>query len=101
MLAERTVYRRDFRVTPVALWVVQRASGVLLGPLVALHILVPGLAMNAGLNALLLLVVLAHGYGGLRRLAAARTKNALYTATAIAWCVAVALFGLLLVTAGA
>ena len=99
MWAERTVYARAFRVTPVAVWVVQRASGVLLGPLVALHILVPGLAMNAALNALLLLVVVAHGYGGLRRLTTAKAMNALYITGAIAWSLAVALFGLLVVIA--
>ena len=100
MLAERTVFRRTFRVTPMALWVVQRASGVLLGPLVALHILLPGLASNGVLNALLLAVVLAHGYGGIQRMAAAKPKNALCMLGAVAWTMAVGLFGLLIVSAG-
>jgi hypothetical protein len=100
MWAERTVYQRAMRVTPVAAWVVQRASGVLLGPLVALHIAVPGLAMSAVLNGVLLLMLLVHGYTGVRRLAAAKNWNALYKWTAIAWCIAVGLFGSLVVTAG-
>jgi succinate dehydrogenase/fumarate reductase cytochrome b subunit len=100
MWAERTVYQRAFRATPVALWVLQRASGVLLGPLVALHILVPGLALSSVLNGVLLLVLLVHGYSGVCRLGAAKTKNALYKTTAIAWCIAVALFGSLVVLAG-
>ncbi len=100
MLAERTVYQRAFRVTPVALWVVQRASGILLGPLVALHVLVPGIGRNAVLNGALLLLLLVHGYSGVRRMAAATSTNALYKTTAIAWCIAVALFGTLIVLTG-
>ena len=101
MLAERAVFNRMFRVTPVWIWVLQRASGVLLGPLVAIHILVPGLAMNAALNALLLAVVLAHGYSGVRRMAAIQPKNALYLTLAIGWCLVVAAFGILVVSSGA
>ena len=99
MLAERTVFNRAFRVTPLWLWGLQRVSGVLLGPLVAIHMLVPQMGKHAGLNAVLLVLVLVHGYGGVRRVATMRPKNALYTACALAWCVAVALFGLLVVAA--
>jgi len=97
MQAERTVFARTFRVTPVWLWIVQRASGVLLGPLVAIHILVPTLARNPALNALLLAIVLGHGYSGVRRLAAAKATNALYVLAAIGWCIVVGAFGLLIV----
>jgi len=100
-VSNRVVYGRAFSVTPRWLWVLQRASGLLLGPLVALHMLVPDLAGNHALNALLLAVTLGHGYSGVKRLVAAQGRAGLYTMLALAWCAGVAVFGLLLVVAGA
>lgn len=97
MLAERTVFGRTFRVTSLWLWGLQRASGVLLGPLVALHMLSPSVAKHAGMNALLLGLVLAHGYSGIKRLATIKRLNALYVVGAIGWFAVVALFGILVV----
>lgn len=99
--SSRTVFGRTFRVTPVWLWLLQRASGLLLGPLVALHVWAPGLAANRALNALLLAIVLAHGYSGLRRVVTAQGRAGVHAAMGLAWCAAVALFGALLVFAGA
>ncbi|MGH8617507.1 MAG: hypothetical protein ACREUW_07420 [Burkholderiales bacterium] len=99
LASSRTVYGRTFRVTPVWLWVLQRASGLLLGPLVALHVWVPALASNRALNALLLAIVLAHGYSGLRRMVMTQNRAPAHTAMALLWCVAVAVFGGLLVFA--
>lgn len=97
--SSRTVYGRAFSVTPAWLWFLQRASGLLLGPLVALHIWAPGLAGNRFLSALLLAIVVAHGYAGVRRVVAASGKAPLYAMLALAWCAVVALFGLLVVAA--
>jgi len=100
MSAERSVFGRSFRATPLWMWVLQRTSGVLLGPLVALHILVPGLAKHAVLNALLLVIVLAHGYSGVRRIGALQSTNALYFLIATSWFLAVAVFGVMIVAGG-
>jgi len=99
LASSRTVFGRTFRVTPVWLWLLQRASGLLLGPLVALHVLVPHLAGSRALNVLLLAVILAHGYSGLRRMVVAQNRAPAYIALALIWCVAVAVFGGLLVFA--
>jgi len=99
-MSERTVFNRTFRITPAWMWVLQRASGVLLGPLVALHIVMPGMARNAALNALLLAIVLAHGYSGVRRMAPLQTRNALYFLIAIGWFFAVGAFGVLIIASG-
>ncbi len=58
------------RATPLWLWVTQRATAVLLGPLVAVHILVPGAAKNPAVGATLLVMVLAHGVTAVWRLSA-------------------------------
>ena len=95
----RTVYGRAFRVTPLWLWIMQRASGLLLGPLVALHVWTPALASNRALNAVLLAVIVAHGYTGLRRIAVKRDSLAMTQALTWAWCAIVIVFGALLVLA--
>jgi succinate dehydrogenase hydrophobic anchor subunit len=70
--SSRVVYGREGQVTPLWLWLVQRTSAVLLGPVVIAHMTVPGGAVAPWLNALLLAIVLAHGFSGTWRLAAAR-----------------------------
>ena len=96
----RVVFGRAFRVTPVWMWVMQRASGLLLGPLVAVHVWMPQMSHNRALNALLLALVLGHGYSGIRRIAQAERRSAVITAHAWAWLVLVALCGLLIVLYG-
>jgi len=95
--SSRAVYGREFRVTPVWLWIAQRASAVLLGPLVLAHVWAPKLAGNAVLNVLILAIVLVHGYSGVRRLVTLKGKAALFTLLAIVWCVVVAVFGVMIV----
>lgn len=99
LASDRLVYGREFYVTPLWVWVLQRISGLLLAPLVALHIWMPGLADNAVLNALLLAIVVGHGYSGLRRWVLDRGRDAIFWLT-IVWCVLVALFGVLVVLLG-
>src|SRR5450631_2310710 len=67
-VSSRIVFGRAFRVTPAWMWVMQRASGLLLGPLVAVHMWMPGMSQNRALDAVLLLIVVGHGYSGIRRL---------------------------------
>jgi len=98
MQAERRlVYGRAFVITPVWLWVVQRLSGVLLGPLTAVHMLVPDLSANRALNATLLIIVLVHGYGGIRRLGLDRRVSFMAMGGAWVWLVTVTAFGALIV----
>src|SRR5215210_5270008 len=99
--SSRTVYGREFKVTPLGLWLLQRASGLLLGPLVALHIWLPGLAKNHIFSALLLVIVLAHGYTGLRRIAVKRGAIGVTVVITLVWCGVVAFFGVMLVSSGA
>lgn len=101
LASSRSVHGREFEVTSVRLWVFQRLSGLLLGPLVALHIWAPKMAAHPVLNALLLLVVLVHGYGGVRRIVMVKGRAAVYRRMAAAWCGVVAIAGALLVIAGA
>jgi succinate dehydrogenase hydrophobic anchor subunit len=95
--SNRVVYGREFKVTPLWMWMLQRASGVLLGPLVTLHVWAPALASNRALSAVLLAVILAHGYTGLRRIAVKRDKAGITQAVAVLWCVVVLAFGAMLV----
>ncbi len=101
LASSRTVYGREFRVTPKWLWVLQRASGLLLGPLVALHVLVPGMASQRWLSVLLLAIVIGHGYSGVRRMQVTAGKAGLYAALALAWCVIVGVLGAWIIVAGA
>jgi len=98
--ASRTVYGRTFETTRVSLWLLQRGAGILLGPVVALHIWAPDMAQNRALNAIILALVIAHAYGGVRRFALAEGKARRYAAFAVAWCVAVAAFATLVILAG-
>lgn len=72
LASSRVVYGREGQATPLWLWLVQRASAVLLGPVVIAHMAVPGGAVAPWLNALLLVIVLGHGFSGCWRLAASR-----------------------------
>lgn len=99
-VSKRIVFGRAFRVTPVWMWVLQRASGLLLGPLVALHVWLPEMSQNRALNAALLLLVVGHGYSGIRRLAQQERRFTVVAAHAWAWLVLVALFGLAIVLFG-
>lgn len=96
-VSERTVYGRTFKTTPVWTWIVQRASGVLLGPLVLIHMWSSPTAASDLLNALLLALILVHGYSGLRRIAVKRDRYGLMLALTLAWCAIVTFFGVLLV----
>jgi hypothetical protein len=98
--SNRIVYGRAFGVTPAWMWVMQRASGLLLGPLVAVHMWMPDMGGNRALNAVLLLLVVGHGYSGIRRLAQSERRFAVVTAHAWAWLILVAFFGLLIVLYG-
>ena len=100
LASSRVVFGRAFRVTPAWLWVMQRASGLLLGPLVAVHMWMPDMSHNRALNAVLLLLVVGHGYSGIRRLAQSERRFAVVTAHAWAWLILVAFFGLLIVLYG-
>lgn len=99
LASNRTVYGRDFKVTPLWMWLAQRASGLLLGPLVALHVWSPGLASAPGLNAALLAIIFAHGYTGLRRIAVRRERIGLVTALALIWSALVIGFGVMILVA--
>jgi succinate dehydrogenase hydrophobic anchor subunit len=98
--SERIVYGRAFKATPVWMWLAQRASGVLLGPLVLVHVWSGRTAASSVLNAVLLAVILLHGYTGLRRVAVKRDRFGPTLAVALFWVAAVALFGVLLVAHG-
>lgn len=95
--SDRVVYGRAFRPTPLWVWFAQRASGILLGPLVLLHMASSTWAASSLLNAALLAAILVHGYSGLRRMFAARERLGLVLVLALAWCLAVAVFGVLIV----
>lgn len=98
--SNRIVFGRAFTVTPVWMWVLQRASGLLLGPLVAVHMWMPEMSHNRALNAALLVLVIGHGYSGIRRLAQQERRATLIAAHAWAWLILVALFGSLIVLFG-
>lgn len=100
LASSRVVYGRAFRVTPVWMWWVQRVSGLALGPLVALHMWIPDLDKNAALNALLLVLVVGHGYSGIKRLVQSERVSSFVTAAAWAWLGGVAVFGLIIVLFG-
>lgn len=93
LASDRTVFGRQFSVTPTWVWLLQRGSAVLLGPLVAIHVWLPGMAGNRVLSFVLLAIVVTHGYTGLRRMDT-RTDSA-WRSKAIAgiWSLAVTLLG--------
>ena len=97
LASERVVFGRAFKVTPLWMWMLQRASGVLLGPIVALHVWAPAMAANRALNVALLAIIVVHGYTGLRRIAVKRSKVAITQAIGWSWCAAVLFFGAMIV----
>jgi hypothetical protein len=98
-VTSRTVYGRSFRVTPLWVWAVQRLSAVLLGPLVAIHIWWPGLSRNPLIDALLVVIVAAHGYSGITRMAPGQRWATILMFAAATWLVVVFVFGILTVGA--
>jgi succinate dehydrogenase hydrophobic anchor subunit len=68
----RVVYGRAGTPTPWWMWAFQRFSGIVLGPLVFVHVLVPRAPFITWVSALLLVVILGHAFIGLWRLAAMR-----------------------------
>jgi hypothetical protein len=60
----------------------------------------PEMSHNRALNAVLLLLVVGHGYSGIRRLAQQESRSAVVSAHAWAWLLLVALFGALIVLFG-
>ena len=96
-VSDRVVYGRAFKATPVWLWLAQRASGVLLGPLVLIHMWSSKTSSSSVLNAVLLAIILVHGYSGLRRVAVKRDRFGVTLVITLFWCAIVAFFGVLLV----
>jgi succinate dehydrogenase hydrophobic anchor subunit len=68
----RVVYGKAGTPTPYWMWIFQRLSGLLLGPLVIVHMLVPDAPKIEWLSALLLLIIVGHAFIGIWRLAAMR-----------------------------
>lgn len=98
----RTVYGKSGMTTPLWMWLFQRATGVLLGPVIFVHVLVPNAPLVVWLDALLLAAVLAHGFIGLWRLAAMRrlteTISRYALVGSIGFVVVIAVFGIALVS---
>ena len=94
-VSEREVYGRVMIPTALWLWAAQRFSGVLLGPLVLLHIWGVGASANRLLNGLLLLVILVHGYAGIRRIQMKAGSAGLLNAVAVLWIATVLGLGIL------
>ncbi len=67
--ARRVVYRREGRAIPTPLWMAQRLAAVALGPLVVLHVAVPGAPRNPLVGWLLAAAILTHGFIAIWRLA--------------------------------
>jgi succinate dehydrogenase hydrophobic anchor subunit len=65
----REVYGRSARKVPLWMWIFQRYSGLLLGPLVFIHVLVPRAPFVVWLTSLMLAILLGHAFIGLWRLA--------------------------------
>jgi len=98
--SSRTVYGRRFQATPVWVWFGQRISGLLLGPLVAIHVWAPNMAYSRWLSVLLLAMALLHGYSGVRRLAMTEQSFRVSHLSAWVWMVVVGGFGLSIVALG-
>ncbi|MDQ6621823.1 MAG: hypothetical protein M3Z31_19375 [Pseudomonadota bacterium] len=96
---ERTVFARSFDATPLALWLLQRLSGLLLGPLVAVHVLWPAVGKSRPFLALLLIFIVGHGYSGVRRLRMRSGQARAITAAALVWSLIVLAAGLAIVIA--
>ena len=70
--SRRSVYGRAGTPTSLGMWMFQRLSGVLLGPLVFVHVLVPSAPKIVWVTSLLLAIILGHAFVGLWRVAAMR-----------------------------
>lgn len=96
----RTVYGSAGVPTPFWVWVFQRFSGLVLGPLVVVHVLVPRAPFIAWVSSLLLAIILGHAFVGLWRLSAMRrisTETARYAVLAsVLFVVVVGGFGIAL-----
>ena len=96
----RLVYGRSARPTPLWMWLFQRYSGLLLGPLVFVHVLVPSAPFMVWLTSLLLAILLGHAFIGLWRLAGMKQLSQDVSRYAIAGTIVViaviAVFGILL-----
>jgi succinate dehydrogenase hydrophobic anchor subunit len=68
----RMVYGKAGTPTPYWMWIFQRISGLLLGPLVIIHVVVPDAPKIEWVSTLLLLIILGHAFIGTWRLAAMR-----------------------------
>ena len=68
----RTVYGKPGVQTPLWAWLFQRITGLLLGPLIIIHVLVPRGAFIDWAAALLLVIVLGHAAVALWRYASRR-----------------------------
>jgi succinate dehydrogenase hydrophobic anchor subunit len=96
----RTVYGKAGTPTPLWMWVFQRLSGLLLGPLIVVHILVPRAPFIIWISALLLALIVGHAFIGLFRLAAMRQLSLnsarLGLAAAALVVIVIAVFGIVL-----
>ncbi len=91
--SERQVYGSIAVPTSLWVWGAQRLSGILLGPLVLLHILGVGGSAGRGLDVLLLIVIVVHGYVGIRRIRMKAKYSALLASLAAMWLLAILVFG--------
>jgi hypothetical protein len=94
--SSRVVFRREFRITPVWLWIMQRASALLLGPLVLLHGWGPAGLRGPALDGLLLIIVVAHGFSGCSRLHMRGSNHGALSIVGFIWSAVVLVAGLLI-----
>jgi succinate dehydrogenase hydrophobic anchor subunit len=80
----REVYGRSARTVPLWMWLFQRYSGLLLGPLVFIHVLVPSAPFMVWLTSLMLAILLGHAFIGLWRLAGLKQVSQTVSRYAIA-----------------
>jgi succinate dehydrogenase hydrophobic anchor subunit len=98
--SRRTVYGRSGSPTSLGMWLFQRLSGLLLGPLVFVHVLVPSAPKMVWVSSLLLAIILGHAFIGLWRVAAMRRFSLpvarLGVALTAAFVVVIGVFGIAL-----
>jgi succinate dehydrogenase hydrophobic anchor subunit len=70
--SRRPVWGRAGTPTSLGMWLFQRLSGLLLGPLVFVHVLIPSAPKMVWVSSLLLAIILGHAFVGLWRVAAMR-----------------------------
>jgi succinate dehydrogenase hydrophobic anchor subunit len=99
--SRRSVYGRAGTPTSLSMWLFQRLSGVLLGPLVFVHVLVPRAPHIAWITSLLLALILGHAFIGLWRMAAMRRFTLptarLGVALSVLFVVVIGFFGIALI----